>query len=86
MIRLYWVGEDSTASERFAREFIMATARDIHAEDRAVIAAGQRGLSSGALTHIHFQAQEALCRHLFNCVRDTVQAWQVEHVGNGSPP
>jgi phenylpropionate dioxygenase-like ring-hydroxylating dioxygenase large terminal subunit len=78
VIRLYWVGDDADASERFAREYVMATARDIHAEDRAVIAAGQRGLSSGALSHIHFQNQEALCRHLYNSVCDVVAAWQAE--------
>lgn len=76
VIRIYWVGADGSASERFAREFAMATARDIHAEDRAVIEAGQRGLSSGALTHIHFQTQEALCRHLYNGVRDAVESWR----------
>ncbi len=75
VIRLYWVGDDASASERFAREYAMATARDIHAEDRAVIEAGQRGLSSGALSHIHFQNNEALCRHLWNGVRDEVAAW-----------
>ncbi|OAN59348.1 hypothetical protein A7Q26_00665 [Sphingobium sp. TCM1] len=80
VIRIYWVGDDSSASERFAREHAMATARDIHAEDRAVIEAGQRGLSSGALTHIHFQTQEALCRHLYNGVRDAVEAWRAEGV------
>ncbi|MFN4135091.1 MAG: aromatic ring-hydroxylating oxygenase subunit alpha [Novosphingobium meiothermophilum] len=75
VIRLYWVGDDANASERFAREYVMATARDVHAEDRAVIEAGQRGLSSGALRHIHFQTQEALCRHLFHSVRETVEAY-----------
>ena len=74
VIRLYWKGEDDSASRRFAREYAMATARDIHAEDRAVIAAGQRGLASGALKHIHFQSQEALCRHLFNEVSARVEA------------
>jgi phenylpropionate dioxygenase-like ring-hydroxylating dioxygenase large terminal subunit len=78
VIRLYWVGEDDTASTRFAREYAMATARDIHAEDRAVIAAGQRGLASGALTHIHFQKNEALCRHLYLSVNDMVEAYKKE--------
>ena len=78
VIRLYWVGDDANASERFAREYAMTTARDIHAEDCSVIEAGQRGLSSGALTHIHFQTQEALCRHLYNGVRDAVTAYQAE--------
>lgn len=78
VIRIYWVGEDANASERFAREYVMATTRDVHAEDRGVIAAGQRGLSSGALKHIHFQTQESLCRHLFNGVRDAVEAYRAE--------
>jgi phenylpropionate dioxygenase-like ring-hydroxylating dioxygenase large terminal subunit len=73
VIRLYWIGESESASESFAREYAMASARDIHAEDRAVIEAGQRGLNSGALTHIHFQTQEALCRHLFNSVHAAVK-------------
>jgi phenylpropionate dioxygenase-like ring-hydroxylating dioxygenase large terminal subunit len=73
VIRLYWVGDDANASERFAREAVMGTARDVHAEDIAVIEAGQRGLSSGALEYIHFQTQEALCRHLFNMVEAAVE-------------
>lgn len=83
IIRLYWVGDDHDASERFAREFSMAVARDIHSEDRSVIEAGQRGLSSGALDHIHFQAQEALCRHMFNEVDAKVQAYKAELEING---
>ncbi len=78
VIRLYWVGEDDSAAERFSREYAMATARDIHAEDRAVIAAGQRGLNSGALDHIHFQTQEALCRHLLLSVNLMVEAYRLE--------
>ncbi|MFT5481362.1 MAG: phenylpropionate dioxygenase-like ring-hydroxylating dioxygenase large terminal subunit [Halieaceae bacterium] len=78
IIRLYWNGEDDTASERFAREYAMATALDIHCEDRAVIEAGHRGLASGALSHLHFQSQEVLCRHLFNQVDQRVQAYKAE--------
>ncbi len=78
VIRLYWVSEDRNASERFAREHITQVAREVHSEDRAVISAGQKGLNSGALDVIHFQTQEALCRHLFNGVRDAVDAYQRE--------
>jgi phenylpropionate dioxygenase-like ring-hydroxylating dioxygenase large terminal subunit len=78
VIRLYWKGEDDCASRRFAREFSMATARDIHAEDRAVIEGGQKGLMSGALKHIHFQTQESLCRHFFNNVNERVEAYKAE--------
>lgn len=79
VIRIYWIGEDTSASESFAREFLMATARDIHAEDRAVIEAGQKGLSSGALKRIHFQTQEVLCRHLYQQVAAAVERHQAEN-------
>ena len=78
VIRLYWVGDDASASERFAREAVLVTAHDVHCEDVEVIEAGQRGLSSGALSHIHMQTQEALCRHLFNTVEAMVEAWRAE--------
>ncbi|TAL00853.1 MAG: aromatic ring-hydroxylating dioxygenase subunit alpha [Rhodospirillaceae bacterium] len=74
VVRLYWIGEDDNATESFAREYSMAMARDVHAEDRVVIEAGQRGLNSGALEFIHFQSQEVLCRHLFHAVDTMVQA------------
>jgi phenylpropionate dioxygenase-like ring-hydroxylating dioxygenase large terminal subunit len=77
-IRIYWAGEDGCASRRFAREYVMAVLRDIHAEDRGIIKAGQRGLSSGVLKHIHFQPHESLCRHLFNGVRERVEAYRAE--------
>jgi len=83
VIRLYWVGEDSSASERFAREYLTASMRDLHAEDRAVIAAGQQGLSSGALEHIHFQTNEVLCRHFYHCVDSRVQRYRDEQSGRG---
>jgi phenylpropionate dioxygenase-like ring-hydroxylating dioxygenase large terminal subunit len=76
VIRIYWLGADDSASKRFAREYATAMTRDIHAEDRAVIEAGQRGLNSGALEHIHFMSQEVLCRHLHHAVDKTVQAWK----------
>lgn len=65
------------ASERFGREFSRAMARDVHSEDRAVIEAGQRGLNSGALEHIHLQSQEALIRHA------KVQAYLAEKAAAG---
>ncbi len=83
VIRLYWVGEDHDASERFAREYSMAVARDIHAEDRSVIERGQRGLQSGALKVIHLQTQEALIRHLFNSVDGMVQGYKAELEARG---
>ncbi len=78
VIRLYWKGEDETASTRYAREFIMATTRDVHSEDVNVIEAGQRGLSSGALEHVHFMEKEVLCRHLIKVVEEEVEAYRTE--------
>lgn len=84
VFRLYWVGADGNASERFGREFSMAMARDVHSEDRAVIEAGQRGLNSGALKFIHFQEHEVLLRHLMHHVDQKVQKYLADNVG-GSP-
>lgn len=79
VIRLYWVGDDETASTRFFRETSMATARDVHSEDVDIIRAGQRGISSGALEHVHFQEKEILCRHLVKVVEEKVEAYKDEH-------
>ncbi len=84
VIRLYWVGDDENASERYAREFGMAMTRDIHVEDRSVIERGQRGLESGALKHIHLQANESLLRHFFNVVDGRVQAYKAELEAEGA--
>ena len=78
VIRMYWVGEAENATELFARQAGLTMMRDLHAEDIDVIEDGQTGLSSGALEHIHFQTQEALCRHLYNTVIDKVRALQAE--------
>jgi len=81
VIRLYWVGDDETASTRYFREASMQTARDVHSEDVDIIRAGQRGLSSGALEHIHFQEKEVLCRHLIRVVEEKVEAYKAEVQG-----
>ena len=56
----------------------MQTARDVHSEDVDIIRAGQRGISSGALTHINFQEKEILCRHLIKVVEEKVEAYRAE--------
>jgi phenylpropionate dioxygenase-like ring-hydroxylating dioxygenase large terminal subunit len=78
VIRVYWIGEDETASVRYAREFSMAQLRDIHSEDVAVVQAGQRGVSSGALEHLHFQEKEILCRHLVKVCEEAVEVYLAE--------
>jgi phenylpropionate dioxygenase-like ring-hydroxylating dioxygenase large terminal subunit len=84
VIRIYWVGDDMNASERYGREFSMAMARDVHSEDRAVIEAGQRGLNSGALEYIHLQQQEVLLRHLMHHVDAKVEAYKAEKAGGAA--
>jgi phenylpropionate dioxygenase-like ring-hydroxylating dioxygenase large terminal subunit len=84
IVRIYWIGKDDSASKRFAREYAMATILDIHAEDRSVIEAGHRGLSSGAIDHIHFQSQEVLCRHLFQSVDQIVKAYKADDASPGA--
>jgi phenylpropionate dioxygenase-like ring-hydroxylating dioxygenase large terminal subunit len=84
VIRIYWVGEDDCASTRFSREYGMASLRDIHAEDRSIIAWGQEGLQSGALEHIHFQANEVMLRHLFHEVNARVEAFAATSAANSA--
>ena len=76
--RVYWSGADASASTSFGREFAMASTLDVHSEDRDVIESGQAGLESGAIDHILFQEQEALCRHFMRKVDDMVQDWRAE--------
>ena len=78
VIRMYWAGEAENATELFARHAGLTMMRDLHAEDIDVIEDGYAGLSSGAIEHIHFQTQEALCRHLYNTVTEKVRALQAE--------
>jgi phenylpropionate dioxygenase-like ring-hydroxylating dioxygenase large terminal subunit len=78
VIRIYWIGNDETASVRYAREFSLATVRDIHSEDVAVVQAGQRGVASGAIEHLHFQEKEILCRHLIKVCEEAVEAYRAE--------
>jgi len=74
-VRLYWNGEDASASERFAREFAMAATRDIHSEDVSVIEACQKGILSRAIDRVHFQQHELFCHYLYDQARLRVQDW-----------
>jgi phenylpropionate dioxygenase-like ring-hydroxylating dioxygenase large terminal subunit len=78
VFRFYWIGDDRTAQERMARELALSFAREIHVEDCETIASAQRGIASGALSHIHFQEQEVLCRHLLHVVRQIVADYVAE--------
>jgi phenylpropionate dioxygenase-like ring-hydroxylating dioxygenase large terminal subunit len=78
--RMFWVGEDATATRHFSREYVFASVRDVITEDRAIVTAVQKGLNSGALEHIHFQKHEIMCRHLFRMVDDLVEAYKAERL------
>lgn len=78
VIRVYWVGEDETASMRYAREYALCTIRDIHVEDVNIITRAQKGLNSGAIKHVHFMSMEGLCRHLYQQVVKAVEDYQAE--------
>jgi len=83
VFRIYWVGEDGTATNRYAREYAMCALRDIHTEDVNVIRRAQRGLESGALKNIHFMTMESLCRHLYQQVVERVEAYKQEVAEQG---
>ena len=78
VVRVYWVGADESPSQRYVREYTLATIRDIHTEDVNIITRAQKGLLSGAIKNIHFMSMEGLCRHLFQQVVATVEQWQAE--------
>lgn len=79
IFRFYWIGEDTSANERLARELALAFGREIHAEDSETIELGQLGLASGAIQHIHFQEQEIMCRHLYESVKREIDVWLAEN-------
>jgi phenylpropionate dioxygenase-like ring-hydroxylating dioxygenase large terminal subunit len=83
--RFYWTDKDDSASRRFTREFTAMSTRDVHCEDRMIVEAAQRGLSSGAASHVHFQTHEMLPRHLYETATSLVNAWLVERTGNPPP-
>jgi hypothetical protein len=72
------VGEDDSATTRYAREYALCAIRDIHTEDVNIINRAQRGLNSGALKNIHFMSMEGLCRHLYQQVVASIEEWQAE--------
>lgn len=85
VFRVYWVGEADTASKRYAREYAMASIRDIHTEDVNIITRAQKGLLSGAIKNVHFMNMEGLCRHLYQQVVAQVDAYQAEVAAAGEP-
>ncbi|WP_236794675.1 aromatic ring-hydroxylating dioxygenase subunit alpha [Amycolatopsis sp. GM8] len=78
VIRMYWTGADKNASTRFAREYRMAALLDIHSEDRDIIEAAQKGLSSRALDTVLFQVHEVTCRHFAAAVDRYVTDYRAE--------
>jgi phenylpropionate dioxygenase-like ring-hydroxylating dioxygenase large terminal subunit len=77
-IRMYWTADAENASRLFTREFTAMSIRDVLAEDRHAVEAGQRGLNSGAVEKVHFQDHEMLPRHLYETVQDKVAEYLAE--------
>lgn len=73
VIRMYRKGPDQSAAMRFSREYSASGLMDVHAEDVELVEGNHRGLSSGVLDGIRFQAQEAICRHFYQMVADRVR-------------
>ena len=72
------MGEDRNATERYVREYSLASIRDVHTEDVNIITRAQKGLNSGALKNIHFMSMEGLCRHLYQQVCAQIEAYKEE--------
>ena len=85
VFRVYWVGEDDSATKRYAREYALCAIRDIHTEDVNIINRAQKGLLSGAIRNIHFMSMEGLCRHLYQQVVASVEEWKAEQAAMGEP-
>jgi phenylpropionate dioxygenase-like ring-hydroxylating dioxygenase large terminal subunit len=77
-IRMYWTAAADSASRLFAREFAAMSIRDVLAEDRWAVEAGQRGVSGGAIEQVHFQDHEMLLRHLYETVERKVADYLAE--------
>jgi phenylpropionate dioxygenase-like ring-hydroxylating dioxygenase large terminal subunit len=60
--RVYYPPADKP-SGRFYQEYMKVVLRDVASEDFATTEHVQRGMSTGAKTHILFQENEILCRH-----------------------
>lgn len=69
--RIY-VPKAKTAGERISQEYSISAARDIWAEDWRLVEETHRGVKSGARTTLHYQAQEAVCRHHYISVNERV--------------
>ncbi|SKC07227.1 aromatic ring-hydroxylating oxygenase subunit alpha [Sphingopyxis flava] len=59
---------DSDITWRFIEEFAIGAQFDVEVQDLSVINQNQHGIQSGALSHIHFQANEILLRHSFETI------------------
>lgn len=69
-----------TARERVTQEFMVAATKDVWAEDWPLLIAVQKGIQSGAIEHIHFQAHEFPCRHVYNGIVEQVARHQATKV------
>jgi glycine betaine catabolism A len=71
LTRMY-LPKAETAGQRVSQEYHFAAYRDTVAEDLSVLSSLQASMVSSAKDSIHFQANEALCRHSYNMVEKYV--------------
>jgi Rieske 2Fe-2S family protein len=70
--RMYLPRAES-AGHRISQEYHIAAFRDTAIEDLAVLSSLQSSMMSDAKDMLHFQANEALCRHSYNTVQKYVE-------------
>lgn len=78
VVRMYWTRKADSAARSFFQEVAVNSLRDVLTEDRPSVEAAQRGLSSGAIAHVHFQDHEIMLRHMYEEVEARVQAYIAE--------
>jgi phenylpropionate dioxygenase-like ring-hydroxylating dioxygenase large terminal subunit len=66
-LRIY-LPKAQSAGQRFSQEYNLAAFRDTDAEDFMLLRTLQQSMASGAVDKVHFQVNEALCRHSYNTI------------------
>ena len=81
VIRLYWVGEDETASTRYFREAVDADRARHPFRGRRYHPRRPAGDFQRRARSHHFQEKEVLCRHLVKVVEEKVEAYKADPAG-----
>jgi len=84
VVRMYWTKQPDTAVRALFQEFAAMSIRDVLTEDRPAVVSAQRGLSSGAISHLHLQDHEVLLRHMHTEVVLRVEEYLAESCQEGA--